>query len=113
MTPRAFAVFSRVEDWRGTSRPVSSPRHLKPGVPISGTGLSWSLRVMGYETYRLGALSRITRYSTSSTRGPDVKSRGLLSLRHDVEPPPQVLQTAGRDYHAAPAFHVVGGIANQ
>src|SRR2546426_10995356 len=57
VTPRAFAVFSRVEDWRGTSRPVSSPRHLKPGVPISGTGLSWSLRVMGYETYRPGALS--------------------------------------------------------
>ena len=31
--------------------------HLKRGVPISGTGLSWTLRVMGYETYRLGALS--------------------------------------------------------
>src|SRR5712692_1148059 len=55
--PRVLAVLSRVEDWRGTSRPVSSPRHLKPGVPISGTGLSWALRVMGYETYRLGALS--------------------------------------------------------
>jgi hypothetical protein len=38
--PRAWAVFSRVEDWRGTTRPVSSPRHLKPGVPVSGTGLS-------------------------------------------------------------------------
>src|SRR2546425_11762272 len=57
LRPRALAVLSRVEDWRGTSRPVSSPRHLKPGVPISGTGLSWSLRVMGYETYRLRALS--------------------------------------------------------
>src|SRR6266545_4631924 len=55
--PRAWAVFSRVEDWRGTTRPVSSPRHLKPGVPVSGTGLSWSLRVRGYATYRLGALS--------------------------------------------------------
>src|SRR5256712_2207519 len=55
--PRALAVLSRVEDWRGTSRPVSSPRRFKPGVPISGTGLSWSLRVMGYVTYRLGALS--------------------------------------------------------
>src|SRR6266567_2227869 len=55
--PRILAVVSRVEDWRGTSRPVSSPRHLKPGVPISGTGLSWSLRVMGYETYWPGALS--------------------------------------------------------
>src|SRR2546426_10563618 len=50
LRPRALAVFSRVEDWRGTFRPVSSPRHLKPGVPIAGTGLSWSLRVMGYET---------------------------------------------------------------
>src|SRR6266699_1967541 len=55
--PRALAVLSRVEDWRGTLRPVSSPRRFKPGVPISGTGLSWSLRVMGYETYRPGALS--------------------------------------------------------
>src|SRR5437899_10262670 len=55
--PTAFAVLSRVEDWRGTLRPVSSPRRFKPGGPISGTGLSWSLRVMGYETYRLGALS--------------------------------------------------------
>ncbi len=32
--PRALAVFSRVEDWRGTRRPVSSPRRIKPGVPI-------------------------------------------------------------------------------
>src|SRR6266702_1281231 len=46
-----------------------------------------------------------TRYSTSSSRSPDGESPVLLSLRHDVEPPPQVLQTDGRDYHAAPAFH--------
>src|SRR5262245_18411005 len=45
VSPSASAVFSRVEDWRGTTRPVSSPRHLKPGVPVSGTRLSWSLRV--------------------------------------------------------------------
>src|SRR5881628_4276542 len=37
----------------------------------------------------------------------------LISLRRDVDPPPQVLQTAGRRYHAAPASHVVGGSAEQ
>jgi hypothetical protein len=64
VSPSAFAVFSRVEDWRGARRPVSSPRRIKPGVPISGTGLSWSLRVMGYVTYRLGALSGRATYRT-------------------------------------------------
>src|SRR5437879_3399361 len=37
----------------------------------------------------------------------------LVSLRRDVDPPPQVLQTDGRRYHAAPASHVVGGSAEQ
>src|SRR5207249_4192507 len=37
----------------------------------------------------------------------------LVSLRHDVDPPPQVLQTNGRRNHAAPASHVVGGSAEQ
>ncbi len=37
---------SRVEDWRGTEGPVSSPRHIKPGVLVSSTGLSCSLRAM-------------------------------------------------------------------
>src|SRR5436309_8242039 len=37
----------------------------------------------------------------------------LVSLRHDVDPPPQVLQTDGRRDHAAPASHVVGGSAEQ
>ena len=55
--PRVWAVCSRVEDWRGTTRPVSSPRHLTPGVPISGPGLSWSLRVRGDATSRRGARS--------------------------------------------------------
>ena len=49
---------SRVEDWRGTDGPVSSPRHIKPGVLVSSTGLSCSLRAMGYVTYRLDVLSR-------------------------------------------------------
>src|SRR5256712_7731436 len=57
VSPAAFAVLRRAEDGRGTLRPVPTPRRFKPGVPISGTGLSWSLRVMGYETYRPGALS--------------------------------------------------------
>ncbi len=38
---------------------------------------------------------------------------GLLSLRLVVEPPLQVLQTDGRHCQVAPAFHVVGGIAEQ
>src|SRR5207245_9859364 len=37
----------------------------------------------------------------------------LVSLRHDVDPPPQVLQTDGRRNHAAPASRVVGGSAEQ
>ena len=37
----------------------------------------------------------------------------LVSLRHDVDPPPQVLQPDGRRGHAAPASHVVGGSAEQ
>src|SRR5438876_5344986 len=37
----------------------------------------------------------------------------LVSLRRDVDPPPQVLQTHGRRCHAAPASHVVGGNARQ
>src|SRR5438128_3188645 len=37
----------------------------------------------------------------------------LVGLRLDVEPPPQVLQTDGRHYQDAPAFRVVGGIAEQ
>jgi hypothetical protein len=49
---------------------------------------------------RLGAMP----YSTSSSR---------IRLRRDVDPPPQVLQTDGRRYHAAPASRVVGGNAEQ
>src|SRR5206468_12064162 len=37
----------------------------------------------------------------------------LVGLRLDVEPPPQVLQTDGRHCQDAPAFHVVGGVAEQ
>ena len=36
----------------------------------------------------------------------------LVSLRLDVYPPPQVLQTDGRFYHVTPASHVVGDIPN-
>jgi hypothetical protein len=37
----------------------------------------------------------------------------LVSLRLDVEPPPQVLQTDGRHCQDAPAFRVAGGVAEQ
>ena len=36
-------------------------RHLKPGVPVSGTGLTWWLHVMGYVAYRQAALSGPTQ----------------------------------------------------
>jgi hypothetical protein len=56
-------------------------------VPISSTGLSWSLRVMGYETYHLGALSRDALLRLFQP---------TFGLHHDVKPPPQVLQTDRR-----------------
>jgi hypothetical protein len=37
----------------------------------------------------------------------------LVSLRLDVQPPPQVLQTDGRHCQGAPAFRVVGDVAEQ
>src|SRR4029450_969318 len=37
----------------------------------------------------------------------------LVSLRHAVKPPPQVLQTDERHDPVAPAFHFVGGTAKQ
>ena len=64
-----------VEDWRADGRVrwqfqplsrcvgpqsgslchVSSPRLVKPGAPISGTGLSCLLHVKGYAAYRVGS----------------------------------------------------------
>src|SRR5919109_2722240 len=77
--PRAWAVLSRVEDWRGTRRPVSSPRHLKPGVPVSGTGRSWSLRVRGDATSRRGALSGPPQVPHAVIAAPP--ARGLAPSR--------------------------------
>ena len=103
------------------NEPVSSPRHLKRRERISRTPLPCRLRGKGYVTYRAGrafrrgttttgsrcttpASRRSTPYSTASRR---------VSLRLDVEPPPQVLQTDGRHYQVTPAFRVVGGVAEQ
>ena len=112
--PRTTAVsnshrplISRVEDWRANGRvrwPIhpfrsgpqsdshghdSSPRHVKPGVLISSTGLSWMLHLKGYVTYRSGmafmptlrtalgnhqttpARYRASPYSTSSSQNLD------------------------------------------
>jgi len=44
----------RVEGWSGTSRPVSSPRHIEQRARISRTPPSCRLRVEGYVTYRTG-----------------------------------------------------------
>ena len=47
-------VDGRVEGWRGTSRPVSSPRRIERRARISRTPLSCRLRGEGYVTYRTG-----------------------------------------------------------
>ena len=89
--------------FRGHRRPVSSPRYVEPGGPISGTGLSCPFHVQAYETCQRGALSadgaQASTYSTSIRR---------LSLRRDVQPPPRGL-AANRFYQSAPASHEVGG----
>ena len=71
---RTLSFLSWVEDWRDTPKvppigcsrflwacltspnrkPVSSPRLIKPIVPISSNGLTCSLRVKGYETAPAG-----------------------------------------------------------
>src|SRR5438445_4811865 len=43
----------------------------------------------------------------------DVVCLRLLGLHHDVDPPPQVLQTDGRRDHAAPGSRVVGSVEQQ
>ena len=49
------------------------------------------------------------RFRARTTPKPPVR----FSLRLDVYPPPQVLQTTGRLRHLVLAFHVVGGVATQ
>src|SRR5512132_2773632 len=82
---------------------------------------------MGYVTYRPGALSGAAQLADpvvseepepfmEPRRTPPLPAEAairLVSLRHDVDPPPQVLQTDGRRDHAAPASRVVGGSAEQ
>jgi hypothetical protein len=96
--PRASAVFSRVEDWRGTTRPVSSPRHLIPGGPVSGTGLACSLRVRGDETYRLGALSGPHQVPHSVIA--EQPERGMQPGR--TPPLPAKTPTIPRPHHVPP-----------
>ena len=45
----------RVGPQSGSLCHVSSPRLVKPGAPISGTGLSCLLHVKGYAAYRVGS----------------------------------------------------------
>jgi hypothetical protein len=65
-------LIGRVEDWRahgrvrwlvlgfrlgpqsGSHGHVSSPRHVKPGMRFSRTGLSCPLHAKGYGTYQVG-----------------------------------------------------------
>jgi hypothetical protein len=96
----------RVEDWRGTKRgPFPAPASSNPACRFPAPGFpgrfaSWFMRPITWEHFRA------TRYSASSSRRPGVASPVLLGLRHDVELPPQVLQTDGRRYLGAPASHV-------
>ena len=51
----------RVGPQSGSRGHVSSPRLVKPGVPISGTGLSCLLHVKGYVAYRVGSAFEAAR----------------------------------------------------
>ena len=111
----------RVEDWRGAQMspsPAPASSNGADGFPVRRSPVcfaSWVMRPIDQERFRAqpnigpGNLRRAravhgaTPYSTSSSR---------ISLRRDVDPPPQVLQTHGRRCHAAPASRVVGGSAD-
>ncbi len=139
--PRTTAVshsqrplISRVEDWRANGRVrwllhpfrsgpqsdspghVSSPRHLKPGVLISSTRLSWMLHLKGYVTYRSGKAFTPTRctalgnlqtnqapcrarpYSTSSSQSRD--GGALASCDAGPSAPPNPSRRINTDSHA-------------
>ncbi len=117
-------LISRVEDWRANGRvrwPIhpfrsgpqsdshghgSSPRHVKPGVLISSTGLSWMLHLKGYVTYQPGRTFTPTRrtalgnlhitqaryrakpYSTSSSRNLDGGARASCDAEPSAPPNP-------------------------
>ena len=95
----------RVEDWRGTRKPVSSPRLDKRSMRISRTTLSLltsSESLCDLSNWqRFQNLSR--PYSTCSCR---------ISLRLQIYLPSQVLQTNGHLYHFAPASQCCWKIVN-
>ncbi len=124
----------RVEDWRANGRgrwllhPFqsgpqsdspghgSSPRHLKPGVLISSTGLSWMLHLKGYVTSQPGRTFMPTRctalgnlhisrvpcrakpYSTSSSQNLD--GGALASCAAGPSAPPNPSRRRNTDSHA-------------
>ena len=61
---RRILTACRVEGWRGTPAPVSSPRPIERRGRFSRTPLSCRLRVKGYETYRRARFQARSQYST-------------------------------------------------
>ena len=121
-TPQRSARPGRVEGWRGTpSGPFPAPARSNGanGFPVRRSPVRFASRVM--RPIALDVLSRAAPRHPVVVIQPErrVDPRATppfpaeVSLRLDVQPPPQVLQTDGRHCQAAPAFHVAGGLAEQ
>ncbi len=99
------APTGRVEDWRGTRKPVSSPRLDKRSMRISRTTLSLLTSSDG-----LCDLSNWQRFQSLS--GPYSTCSCRISLRLQIYLPSQVLQSDGRLYHLVPASQFCWKIVN-
>ena len=87
---------SRVEDWRGTRRPVSSPRRIKRRERFSRTPLRFASRVMG--PIGVGALSGLAHVSHSVVIE---ESERLIEPCRTPPLPPEALAVP-RPHHMAP-----------
>jgi len=118
--PSVFSPFPLGVPQSPNPEPISSPLLIARSVRISRTTRSCTLRVKGYGTYRAGdafedghtiawyshSLLHLfqpkPRRSRAFIRSP--KAPGRFSLRLDVDPSPQVLQTDGCLYHWHPCL---------
>jgi len=98
---------------RGIRNSVSSPRHLARSMRISRTTRSCRLLAKGYVTYRARAAFGDRRLLPAPT--PPLPADALMlhaarpfSLRLDVYPPSQVLQSNGCLSHLTPASPLDG-----
>ena len=81
--------------------PASMASNVTPSIP--GAPLFFLASVVG--------LAQRLQLADVDVQAPEPP--GLVSLRLDVDPPPQVLQIDGRLCHLAPASRVGGGVAEQ